>query len=134
MLGFPYIFRGAIDSRATLINDEMKLAAARAIARLAHEPVPDEVKEAYGQPDMAFGKDYILPKPMDPRLLEIVAPAVAKAAIESSVARLTITDWDGYRHSLNKIASQCSDGVCYSQLLNSRRTLEKVSRELGYKL
>ena len=60
--------------------------------------------------------------------------ADAKAAIESSVARLTITDWDGYRHSLNKIASQCSDGVCYSQLLNSRRTLEKVSRELGYKL
>lgn len=134
VLGFPYIFRGAIDSRATLINDEMKLAAARAIARLAHEPVPDEVKEAYGQPDMAFGKDYILPKPMDPRLLEIVAPAVAKAAVESSVARLTITDWDSYRHSLNKIASQCSDGVCYSQLLNSRRTLEKVSRELGYKL
>jgi len=134
VLGFPYIFRGAIDCRATLINEPMKLAAARAIAALAHEPVPEKVKEAYNLPDMAFGRDYILPKPMDPRLLETVAPTVADAAQESGVARRAITDRTAYRKRLAEIAGQCSSGVCYSQLLNSRLTLEKVSRQLGYNM
>ncbi|MDE6338759.1 MAG: malate dehydrogenase [Muribaculaceae bacterium] len=100
VLGFPYIFRGAIDSRASTINEEMKLAACKAIAALAREAVPEDVKQAYNGDDFKFGKDYILPKPFDKRLLYTVAPAVAKAAIESGVARRQITDWKAYDREL----------------------------------
>jgi malate dehydrogenase (oxaloacetate-decarboxylating)(NADP+) len=101
-LGFPYIFRGALDVRASQINEEMKLAAVRAIAALAKEPVPAEVNEAYGQRNMSFGRELIIPKPLDPRLISWVATAVAKAAIDSGVARLPIHDWDAYRQELEK--------------------------------
>ena len=134
VLGFPYIFRGALDCQATAITEEMKLAATHAIAELTRMPVPDVVKEAYNDRWMAFGMNYILPKPMDPRLLEIVSPAVARAAAESGVSRRPITDWDAYTTHLRTLAHQCSDGVCYSQLLNSRETLERIAARLGYKL
>lgn len=100
VLGFPYIFRGALDVRATGINEEMKLAAAKALAELAREPVPDIVNVAYGETNLHFGADYIIPKPIDPRLLTTVAPAVAKAAMESGVARMPVTDWDAYESVL----------------------------------
>ena len=102
VLGFPFIFRGAMDVRATSINDEMKMAAVRAIAELAKENVPDEVNEAYGIRGMAFGREFIIPKPMDPRLISTVAPAVARAAMDSGVARSPIRDWDGYKRELNR--------------------------------
>lgn len=105
VLGFPYIFRGALDVRATKINEEMKLAAVRALAELAKKPIPDIVKMAYNETnskDLRYGKDYIIPKPVDPRLLSTVSPAVAKAAIESGVAQKEITDWDAYAIELNK--------------------------------
>ncbi len=102
VLGFPFIFRGALDVRATCINEEMKLAAVKALAALAKEPVPEEVNEAYGTKHIAFGRDQIIPKPLDPRLLSSVAPAVAKAAIKSGVARHTITNWDEYVNHLNQ--------------------------------
>ena len=100
VLGFPYIFRGALDVRSTDINEEMKLAAVKAIADLAKEPVPDIVNMAYGQKNTVFGKDYIIPKPMDPRLLTTISPAVAKAAMESGVARIQIDDWEAYKDEL----------------------------------
>ena len=100
VLGFPYIFRGALDVRATAINEEMKLAAVRAIAELARETVPEVVNIAYNKRDMAFGKEYIIPKPFDPRLITTVAPAVAKAAMESGVARRPIKNWKAYREHL----------------------------------
>ncbi len=100
VLGFPYIFRGALDVRATGINDAMKLAAVRAIAALAEENVPDEVSEAYGEGSLTFGRDLIIPKPVDPRLITTVAPAVAQAAMESGVAQAPITDWDHYKRQL----------------------------------
>lgn len=100
VLGFPFIFRGALDVRATAINDAMKLEAVRAIADLAKENVPDEVSEAYGNQSFVFGRDLIIPKPLDPRLITYVAPAVAKAAMESGVAQLEIKDWDAYRKAL----------------------------------
>ena len=96
VLGFPFIFRGALDVRATEINEAMKLAATYALADLAKKPVPDMVNMAYGEDNFLFGRDYILPKPVDPRLLTTVAPAVARAAMESGVARRPIADWDGY--------------------------------------
>jgi len=99
VLGFPYIFRGALDVRSTKINEEMKLAAALAIAALAKEPVLDAIKKDYGV-DLSFGKDYIIPKPTDPRLRAIVSVAVAKAAVDSGVARKPITDWDAYTMTL----------------------------------
>ena len=102
VLGFPFIFRGALDVRATAINEEMKLAAVRALAELAKDPVPDVVLIAYNQPDMSFGRDYIIPKPLDPRLITAVAPAVAKAAMESGVATFDITDWESYKTELRK--------------------------------
>jgi len=102
VLGFPYIFRGALDSRATEINEEMKLEACRAIASLAREAVPESVKKAYDGKDFVFGKDYILPKPFDPRLLYRVAPAVAKAAINTGVAKRVITDWVEYEKELRR--------------------------------
>ena len=100
VLGFPYIFRGALDVRATGINDAMKLAAVRAIASLAEENVPDEVSEAYGEGALTFGRDLIIPKPVDPRLITAVAPAVAQAAMESGIAQAPISDWDHYRRQL----------------------------------
>ncbi|MFN0293771.1 NADP-dependent malic enzyme [Pedobacter helvus] len=102
VLGFPYIFRGALDVRATAINEEMKIAAVRAIAELAKKPVPEAVNMAYNAKNIKFGKEYIIPKPMDFRLMTNVSMAVAKAAIESGVARKTITDWDAYAEELRK--------------------------------
>lgn len=103
VLGFPYIFRGALDVRAKCINEEMKIAAVRAIAELTKKPVPDVVNAAYNLKRLSFGADYIIPKPLDPRLLTIVAPAVAKAAIESGVARKEITDWEAYNDKLREM-------------------------------
>lgn len=103
VLGFPYIFRGALDTHAKAINEEMKLAAVYAIAGLAKEPVPDVVNAAYKLKRTTFGRDYILPKALDPRLLTRVSCAVAKAAIESGVARKTITDWEGYANHLREM-------------------------------
>ncbi len=102
VLGFPYIFRGALDVRAGKINEAMKLAAVRALADLAKTPVPDIVNMAYNESNISFGEHYIIPKPLDPRLLSTVAPAVAKAAIESGVAKFPITNWEGYINELNK--------------------------------
>lgn len=102
VLGFPFIFRGALDVRSTAINDEMKLAASQAMAKLAKEPVPDEVNQAYQIGNLHFGRDYIIPKPMDPRMILYVAPAVAKAAMDTGVAREPIKDWDAYRENLIK--------------------------------
>jgi malate dehydrogenase (oxaloacetate-decarboxylating)(NADP+) len=101
VLGFPYIFRGALDVRATEINEAMKLAAVHALADLAKKSVPDIVNLAYNETNIVFGKNYIIPKPVDPRLLTTVAPAVAKAAIETGVARKVITDWDAYEQELS---------------------------------
>ena len=101
VLGFPFI-RGALDVRATTINEEMKLAAVKAIAELAKETIPEEVIEAYGEKSISFGKDQIIPKPLDPRLIYKVAPAVAKAAMDSNVAKEPITDWENYEHQLKK--------------------------------
>jgi len=103
VLGFPYIFRGALDVRAKSINEEMKVAAVKAIAELTKKPVPDIVNAAYNLKRLSFGRDYIIPKPLDPRLLTIVAPAVARAAIESGVARIEITDWDAYNDKLRSM-------------------------------
>ena len=100
VLGFPFIFRGALDVRATTINEEMKFAAVKAIAALAKETIPEEVIEAYGEKNISFGKDQIIPKPLDPRLIYHVAPAVAKAAMDSGVAKNPIKDWDKYENEL----------------------------------
>lgn len=102
VLGFPFIFRGALDVRATSINEEMKIAAVHALAALAKEPVPEEVNEAYNVRSLQFGRYYIIPKPLDYRLITTVAPAVAKAAMDSGVAKRKITDWNAYRDELNK--------------------------------
>jgi len=100
VLGFPYIFRGALDVRATKINEEMKMAAVKALAGLAKEPVPEQVNIAYAETRLNFGRDYIIPKPFDPRLIAEIPPAVAKAAIESGVAQNPITDWEAYKEEL----------------------------------
>ncbi len=102
VLGFPFIFRGALDVRARTINEEMKVAAVKALARLAKEDVPDSVMKAYGESHIQFGKKYIIPKPFDPRVLTWVAPAVARAAMETGVARKTITDWKKYKDELEE--------------------------------
>lgn len=102
VLGFPYIFRGALDVRATAINEEMKLAAIKAIAELAKKPVPEAVNLAYNTKNLRFGKEYIIPKPMDQRLIAEVSSAVAKAAMDSGVARKSITDWEAYAEELRK--------------------------------
>lgn len=106
VIGFPYIFRGALDTAAKAINEEMKLAAARAIADLARRPVPDIVNRAYHVRNFTFGPDYFIPKPVDPRLITEVSMAVAKAAIESGVARKVITDWKAYRQHLRELMGQ----------------------------
>ena len=100
VLGFPFIFRGALDVRASGVNEDMKMAAARALAALAKEDVPESVRRAYGKSDIAFGREYLIPKPFDARVLTWVAPAVAKAACDSGVAAEPIRDWDGYRETL----------------------------------
>lgn len=102
VLGFPYIFRGALDVRATQINEAMKLAAVKALAEMTKTSVPDIVNMAYGEKNIVFGPDYIIPKPLDPRLLATVAPAVAKAAMDSGVAQFPITDWNAYINELNR--------------------------------
>ncbi|PRY53652.1 allosteric NADP-dependent malic enzyme [Arcticibacter pallidicorallinus] len=102
VLGFPYIFRGAMDVRATTINEEMKIAAVKAIADMAKKQVPEAVMLAYNLHNIRFGKDYIIPKPTDPRLITAVSSAVAQAAIESGVARAVITDWDAYKEELSR--------------------------------
>jgi malate dehydrogenase (oxaloacetate-decarboxylating)(NADP+) len=102
VLGFPFIFRGALDVRATQINEAMKLAAVRALAELAKSPVPDIVNMAYNEKSISFGPRYIIPKPLDPRLLSTIAPAVARAAIESDVAQIKIENWESYAIELNK--------------------------------
>ncbi|MBI4649342.1 MAG: NADP-dependent malic enzyme, partial [Bacteroidia bacterium] len=101
VLGFPFIFRGALDVRAKVINDEMKLAASFALANLAKQPVPESVNRAYNTTNLTFGREYLIPKPLDPRLISNVALAVAKAAIETGVARRQITDWEAYKEELN---------------------------------
>jgi malate dehydrogenase (oxaloacetate-decarboxylating)(NADP+) len=121
VLGFPFIFRGALDVRARAINDEMKLAASRALAKLAREDAPDLVRKAYGGDDLRFGPDYIIPKPVDPRVLTGVAPAVAKAAVETGVARKEIPDWEAYRETLESIYGPGREVV--------RRVIRKVRRK-----
>ena len=106
VIGFPYIFRGALDVHAKAINEEMKMAAVHAIADLAKQPVPDIVNEVYHVNDLSFGPKYFIPKPVDPRLITEVSAAVAKAAIESGVARKTITDWDSYKKNLMELLGQ----------------------------
>lgn len=101
VLGFPFIFRGALDVRSSVINEEMKLAASKALAELAREPVPSEVARAYNVDEIVFGRDYIIPKPLDPRLLSKVASAVAKAAMDTGVAKYPVKDWDAYKTSLD---------------------------------
>ena len=104
VLGFPFIFRGALDVRATAINEEMKIAAAEALAELAREPVPEEVAAAYGGRAHSFGRDYIIPAPFDPRLMEVVASAVAEAAVQTGVAQKPIADMDAYRQRAARAA------------------------------
>ncbi|MCF7568376.1 NADP-dependent malic enzyme [Sabulilitoribacter arenilitoris] len=116
VLGFPFIFRGALDVRATKINEAMKMAAVKALARLAKEPVPEQVNIAYGETRLTFGKDYIIPKPFDPRLIAEVPPAVAKAAMESGIAKEPITDWEKYKDNLRERLG--SDNKLVRLLLN----------------
>lgn len=106
VIGFPYIFRGALDTRATKINEEMKLAAVYAIAGLAKSAVPEEILKAYKVDSLSFGPDYIIPKALDARLLETVSVAVAKAAMESGVARRPVTDWDAYKNYLRSLPKE----------------------------
>tara|TARA_R110002049_G_scaffold293731_2_gene478998 strand:- start:48935 stop:51226 length:2292 start_codon:yes stop_codon:yes gene_type:complete len=120
VLGFPFIFRGALDVRATKINETMKMAAVKALAKLAKEHVPEQVNIAYGETRLAFGKEYIIPKPFDPRLIAEVPPAVAKAAMESGVAKEPILDWDKYRDSL--LERLGSDNKIVRLIINRAKT------------
>jgi len=123
VLGFPFIFRGALDIRATKINEEMKMAAVKALAELAKEPVPEQVNIAYGETRLTFGRDYIIPKPFDPRLIAAVPPAVAKAAMESGVATEDIVNWQKYEDELHERLG--SDNKIIRLLLNRARTNPK---------
>jgi malate dehydrogenase (oxaloacetate-decarboxylating)(NADP+) len=123
VLGFPYIFRGALDVRATKINEAMKMAAVKALAELAKTPVPEQVNIAYGETKLNFGRDYIIPKPFDPRLITVVAPAVAKAAMESGVAQVEITDWEKYEEDL--LERLGSDNKMIRLLINRAKTNPK---------
>lgn len=123
VLGFPFIFRGALDVMATCINEEMKLAAVYAIADLAKKPVPEIVNMAYNKTNLTFGKEYIIPKPLDPRLITEVAPAVAKAAMESGVARKVISDWNAYESEL--IVRMGRDNTLIDSLVNRAKTNPK---------
>jgi malate dehydrogenase (oxaloacetate-decarboxylating)(NADP+) len=111
VLCFPFIFRGALDTGATTINEEMKLAAVRAIAELTHQEIPEAVAQAYGAVGMRFGRDYLIPKPFDPRLIEVVAPAVAQAAMDSGVATRPIKDMPAYRRRLSQFVYQSSSSM-----------------------
>ena len=124
-LGFPFIFRGALDVRAKEINEAMKLAAVHALADLAKKPVPDMVNMAYNEKNISFGKEYIIPKLIDPRLLATVAPAVAKAAIESGVARHIITDWDAYANELSHRLGT-DDAIVRVMITKARRDPKRV--------
>ncbi|QMV46213.1 malate dehydrogenase [Wolbachia pipientis] len=117
VMGFPYIFRGALDVHAITINDEMKIAAADAIAKLAREPVSDEISAAYGGRKMSYGREYIIPTPFDPRLISIVSPAVAKAAVDSGIARKAIQDWSKYE---NQLKSRLASALNTLNLLSSQ--------------
>jgi malate dehydrogenase (oxaloacetate-decarboxylating)(NADP+) len=123
VLGFPYIFRGALDVRASKINEEMKMAAVRALAELAKMPVPEQVNIAYGETKLNFGREYIIPKPFDPRLITTVAPAVARAAMESGVAQHPILDWDKYEEELAERLG--SDNKMVRLLANRAKTNPK---------
>jgi len=126
VLGFPYIFRGALDVRATCINEEMKLAAVYALAGLAKEAVPESVSKAYNVQNLIFGKDYIIPKPLDPRLLTTVAPAVAKAAMDSGVARKPIEDWNQYKLELSQrlgLDNQLFHGIVIKAKQNPKKVV-----------
>ncbi|MFP4643556.1 MAG: NADP-dependent malic enzyme [Spirochaetales bacterium] len=126
VLGFPYIFRGALDVHATEINEEMKIAAARALARIAREPVPETVGRAYSASDLSFGRGYLIPKPLDPRLLTRVAPAVAKAAMDSGAARRHTHDWQGYEVELLErvgIGQKLITGVLNRARKNPKRVI-----------
>lgn len=123
VLGFPYIFRGALDVRATKINEAMKMAAVKALASLAKQSVPEQVNIAYGETKLNFGRDYIIPKPFDPRLIAEVAPAVARAAMESGVAQIEITDWDKYKDEL--LERLGSDNKMVRLLANRAKTNPK---------
>ncbi|MFD1769473.1 NADP-dependent malic enzyme [Sphingobacterium suaedae] len=125
VLGFPYIFRGALDVRATGINEEMKIAAVHALAALAKEPVPEEVNQAYDTSNLKFGPEYIIPKPTDPRLIYEVSIAVAKAAIASGVARKEITDWDQYKEDLRKRLGK-DDGIMRNLTTKAKQNPKRV--------
>ncbi|MBQ5730285.1 MAG: NADP-dependent malic enzyme, partial [Bacteroidaceae bacterium] len=120
VIGFPYIFRGALDTAASAINEEMKLAAVHAIADLAKQPVPEIVNKVYHVNNLTFGRDYFIPKPVDPRLLTEVSAAVAKAAIDSGVARRTITDWDKYKEHLREFMGR--ESKLTQQIYDTART------------
>jgi malate dehydrogenase (oxaloacetate-decarboxylating)(NADP+) len=123
VLGFPFIFRGALDVRATKINEEMKMAAVKALADLAKQPVPEQVNIAYGETRLTFGRDYIIPKPFDPRLIAEIPPAVAKAAIESGVAKKPITDWEQYKEELLQRSGE--DNKVMRMLMNRAKSNPK---------
>ncbi len=126
VLGFPFIFRGALDVRATCINEEMKLAAVYALASLAKEVVPETVSKAYNVTNLIFGKDYIIPKPLDPRLITTVAPAVARAAMESGVARKPITEWEQYKLELSQrlgLDNQLLHGIVIKAKQNPKKVV-----------
>ncbi len=125
VLGFPFIFRGALDVKAKAINEEMKLAAVHAIAELAKETVPDEVNEAYEEKNLVFGREYIIPKPLDYRLITWIAPAVAKAAMESGVAREPITDWNGYKSQLERRIGR-DNKLVRSVVQRAKKKLQRV--------
>ncbi len=132
VLGFPFIFRGALDVRATTINEEMKIAAANALAELARETVPEEVAAAYGGTVHSFGRDYIIPAPFDPRLMEVVSSAVAKAAMDSGVAQKPITDMEGYRATLRARLNPTTSvmaGVYQSARANPKRVIFAEAEE-----
>ena len=109
MLCFPFLFRGALDTHASAINDEMKMAAVKALAGLAKQDVPDSVRKAYGNVEIKFGREYLIPKPFDPRVLLHVAPAVAQAAMESGVARRPIENMERYRESLEALQGRSKE-------------------------
>lgn len=126
VLGFPFIFRGALDVRATCINEEMKLAAVYALASLAKEVVPETVSKAYNVANLIFGKEYIIPKPLDPRLISTIAPAVAKAAMESGVARKPVADWDQYKLELSQrlgLDNQVLHGIVIKAKQNPKKVV-----------
>ena len=119
--GFPYIFRGALDVEATEINEAMKIAAAEALAALAKEPVPAEVCSAYNVDSLEYGFDYIIPKPLDPRILTCITPAVAKAAMDTGVARKRIEDLDGYARELERRVKARTIAFGHSSLLTNKK-------------